>query len=192
MVNVRILLARIAARDYTVGIIGLGYVGLPLVLRFGEMGFHTMGFDIDLAKVQQLNSGSSYIHHISTDRVAALVKAGRFSATTDFARLAEADALIICVPTPLNSHREPDMQYVENTADAIARTLRPGQLISLESTTYPGTTDEVLLPRFAARGLTVGEDYFLAFSPEREDPGNARFHTAIIPKVVGGTTPECQ
>jgi UDP-N-acetyl-D-glucosamine dehydrogenase len=182
---------RIVRRDYTVGVIGLGYVGLPLVLRFGEVGFRVVGFDVDRAKVDELNGGSSYIRHIAGERVAALVASGRFEATVDLDRLKEPDALIICVPTPLTPNREPDLQYVVGTTDGIARTLRARQLVCLESTTYPGTTEELLLPRLASSGLKPGEDFFLAFSPEREDPGNERFTTQAIPKVVGGLTPAC-
>jgi UDP-N-acetyl-D-glucosamine dehydrogenase len=192
MSQIEMLKQRIERRHYTVGIIGLGYVGLPLVLRFGEVGFRVLGIDVDLGKVKQLNDGASYIQHIDSERIKALRASGRFEATCDFDRLAEPDALIVCVPTPLTAHREPDMQYVEGTADAIARTLRRGQLVSLESTTYPGTTDEMLLPRFEARSLKVGEDFYLAFSPEREDPGNPNFTTSTIPKVVGGVTEGCR
>ena len=191
MSDVALLKDKIARREYTVGVIGLGYVGLPLVLRFGEVGFRVMGFDVDATKVKQLNDGTSYIEHVPTPRVQALVGAGRFEATADQGRLAEPDAVIICVPTPLTRHRDPDLRYVEQTADAVAATLRRNQLVCLESTTYPGTTDEVVLPRLEARGLRVGQDFFLAFSPEREDPGNTQFDTATIPKVVGGVTPEC-
>jgi UDP-N-acetyl-D-glucosamine dehydrogenase len=182
---------RISRRDYTVGVIGLGYVGLPVLLRFGEVGFRVLGFDIDRHKVKRLNAGESYIRHLSDDQVAALARSDRFEATEDFTRLGEADALIVCVPTPLTRHREPDLTYVVQTADSIARTLRAGQLVSLESTTYPGTTQELLLPRFEARGLTVGEEFFLTFSPEREDPGNRTFRLATIPKVLGGVTAAC-
>ena len=182
---------RIGHRDYTVGVIGLGYVGLPAVVRFGEVGFRVLGFDIDPHKVKRLNAGESYIRHLSADRIASLTRSGRFEATTDFARLGEADAILICVPTPLTRHRNPDLQYVTQTADVIARTLRAGQLICLESTTYPGTTEELLLPRFEARGLRVGEDFFLVFSPEREDPGNTHFGLATIPKVLGGVSDTC-
>jgi UDP-N-acetyl-D-glucosamine dehydrogenase len=150
-----------------------------------------MGFDIDCAKVDQLNAGSSYIQHVAGPRVQALIAARRFEATADLRRLGEADAVIICVPTPLTQHRDPDLRYVEHTADAVAATLRRNQLVCLESTTYPGTTDEIVLPRLQKGGLRVGEDFFLAFSPEREDPGNTQFDTATIPKVVGGTTPAC-
>jgi UDP-N-acetyl-D-glucosamine dehydrogenase len=191
MSDVEQLKARIARRDYTVGVIGLGYVGLPLVLRFGEVGFRVIGFDIDAAKVKQLNDGTSYIEHVPGPRVQALVTSHRFAATSDLGRLGEPDAIVICVPTPLTRHRDPDLRYVEITADAVAAALRRNQLVCLESTTYPGTTDEVVLPRLAAGGLRVGEDFFLAFSPEREDPGNTQFDTATIPKVVGGVTADC-
>ena len=186
------LKARIQARrDCTVGVIGLGYVGLPLLLRFGEVGFRVLGFDLDLTKVKQLNDGTSYIQHIDTSRVTSLLASERLEATADLDRLEEPDALVICVPTPLTAHREPDLQFVRTTAEAIGQVVRPGQLICLESTTYPGTTEEVLVPRVTARGLRVGEDIFVAFSPEREDPGNPRFSTSTIPKVVGGATPAC-
>jgi UDP-N-acetyl-D-glucosamine dehydrogenase len=192
LANLAALKERIARRDYVVGVIGLGYVGLPLVQAFGRAGFRVMGFDVDAAKVEQLNQGRSYIRHIPSDDLAGLIAAGRFRAHADFSPLAEPDAIIICVPTPLTAHREPDLQYVEHTADAVAATLRAGQLVCLVSTTYPGTTTEVLLPRFGAAGLRVGVDFFLAFSPEREDPGNAEYATARIPKVVGGVTAACQ
>ncbi len=182
---------RICRRDYTVGVIGLGYVGLPVLLRFAEVGFRVLGFDIDPHKVKQLNAGESYIRHLRHEHVAALTRSSRFEATTDFDRLGEADALLICVPTPLTPDREPDLQHVVQTAEVIARTLRVGQLICLESTTYPGTTEELLLPRFEARGLTVGKEFFLAFSAEREDPGNRTFRLATIPKVLGGVTAAC-
>ena len=191
MDDVRGLKERIAQRDYTVGVIGLGYVGLPLLLRFGEVGFRVVGFDVDPEKVSKLNNGTSYIQHIASERITALLEQGRFEALKDFAALDRPDALLICVPTPLTRHREPDLQYVRKTADAVAAALRPGQLVVLESTTYPGTTDEELLPRLTARGLRVGEHFFLAFSPEREDPGNRTFNTATIPKVVGGVTAAC-
>ena len=162
MSDVELLKERIARQDYTVGVIGLGYVGLPLVLRFGEVGFRVIGFDIDAAKIEQLNDGASYIQHVPGARVQALLDARRFEATADLERLAEPDAIIICVPTPLTQHREPDLRYVEKTADAVAAALRRDQLVCLESTTYPGTTDEVVLPRLEAarparrRGLLPG------------------------------------
>jgi UDP-N-acetyl-D-glucosamine dehydrogenase len=185
------LTQRILRREFTVGVVGLGYVGLPLLLRFGEVGFPVIGFDIDRDKIKLLNSGASYIQHLQSDRVRALLAAGRLRATDDIGRLDEVDAVVVCVPTPLTRQREPDLQYIERTGESIRQTLRPGQLVCLESTTYPGTTEELLLTRFAATGLTVGQDFFLAFSPEREDPGNTEFCTATIPKVVGGVTPTC-
>ena len=180
------LIARIDVRDYRVGVIGLGYVGIPLALTAWKAGFPVIGFDIDEARVEQINRGESFIKHIPAAMIAEAVKEGRFVATTDFDRLAEADAIIIAVPTPLTKHREPDLSYVEKTARAIAPRLRKGHLVALESTTWPGTTDEVLRPIFEATGLKSGVDFYLAFSPEREDPGNADFGTANIPKVVGG------
>lgn len=184
------LIARLKTRDALIGIVGLGYVGLPLMLRYIQAGYRVLGVDIDQPKVALLNAGESYIEHIPQQRIAH-ARASGFEATTDFARTADCDALILCVPTPLNEYREPDISYVTNTADAIAPYLRPGQLVSLESTTYPGTTDEELLPRFTRNGLVVGESLFLIYSPEREDPGNAHFDTQTIPKVVGGTTKAC-
>jgi UDP-N-acetyl-D-glucosamine dehydrogenase len=180
------LLKRIETRQARVGVIGLGYVGLPLALLFEEAGFPVVGFDVDPAKPAALQRGESYIRHIGRDRVARAFATGRIEATTDFDRLGECDAILVCVPTPLGRHREPDLSYIEQTAEAIAARLRPGQLVVLESTTYPGTTREELLPRFCARGLAPGSEFFLAFSPEREDPGNRNFDTHSIPKVVGG------
>ena len=180
------LLRRIEAREAVVGVIGLGYVGLPLLLIFQEAGFRVIGFDVDAAKPEALAGGNSYIRHIGPERVRTAFTSGRASATTDFGRLAECDAIVICVPTPLGKHREPDLKYIRMTAEAIAPHLKAGQLVVLESTTYPGTTREELLPRFNARGLTCGVDYFLGFSPEREDPGNEKFNTRNIPKIVGG------
>jgi len=185
------LLEKIRSHRATVGVIGLGYVGLPLVLRFGEEKFSILGFDVDGEKVRKLNAGQSYIRHIPGERLQHLRETRQFEATTDFSRLEEADAIIICVPTPLTAKKDPDLQYIEKTGEFIVKTLRKGQLISLESTTYPGTTDEILLETFKSTGLKVGQDYFLVFSPEREDPGNAKFSTRTIPKVVGGTTPDC-
>jgi UDP-N-acetyl-D-glucosamine dehydrogenase len=185
------LIRSIQARRARVGVVGLGYVGLPLVLRFGEEHFPVLGFDVDPIKVRQLNAGESYIRHIPSARLQTLIKQGQFEVTSDLGRLAEADCIIICVPTPLTAKKDPDLQYIEKTADAVAATLRKGQLISLESTTYPGTTEEILLEKFQPGGLEVGKDYFLVFSPEREDPGNPKFSTRTIPKVVGGMTPHC-
>ena len=185
------LLEGIRSRKAKVGVIGLGYVGLPLVLRFGEERFTVIGFDIDPMKVSKLNAGESYIHHIQSSRLQMFLKEGRFEATSDFNRLSEADCIIICVPTPLTAKKDPDLQYIETTADAVCKTLRKGQLVSLESTTYPGTTEEILLEKFRTTGLEAGKDYFLVFSPEREDPGNPKFSTRTIPKVVGGITEDC-
>jgi UDP-N-acetyl-D-glucosamine dehydrogenase len=185
---------KIDQKEALIGVIGLGYVGLPLVRRFWEVGFAVLGFDTDRDKVERLNRGESYIKHIPSALVAEMVgpQGGgrRFAATWDMGRLTEPDALLICVPTPLTPSREPDLRYVENTSRDIAQALRPGQLVSLESTTYPGTTAEVLLP-ILSQNLTVGRDFFLVFSPEREDPGNPTFHVQNIPKVVGGITPAC-
>lgn len=183
----------IKTKEARIGVIGLGYVGLPIVLRFCDVGFKVTGFDVDRAKIDALMKGQSYIKHIPSDRIASIVRKHdpRFSATTDMSLLAEADAVIICVPTPLTDKREPDLSYVENTAKEIARYLRPGQLISLESTTYPGTTDEVLLKLFEEKGFKAGTDFFLVFSPEREDPGRIDFSIKTTPKVVGGITKRC-
>lgn len=174
----------------TIGIVGLGYVGLPLVLRFSEAGYKVIGFDIDDAKVEKLLEKRSYIRHISAEKIGEAIDAG-FQPTADFVRAKEADALIICVPTPLDRHREPDLSFVLNTVDSLAPHLRAGQVLSLESTTYPGTTEEELLPRVEARGFKVGEDFFLVYSPEREDPGNRDFTTRSIPKICGGHTQAC-
>lgn len=184
------LIDLIKTRQAVVGIVGLGYVGLPLVLRFTEVGFRVVGFDIDAPKVAMLNAGQSTIEHISSDSLAR-ARADGFEATDDFARAADVDVLILCVPTPLNKYREPDLSYVINTVESLLPHIRAGQLMSLESTTYPGTTTEELATRIAARGFTVGEDYFLVYSPEREDPANPDFTTRTIPKVCGGETPAC-
>ncbi|OBU85080.1 nucleotide sugar dehydrogenase [Chromobacterium subtsugae] len=185
------LLNRIADKSAVIGIVGLGYVGLPLMLRFAEVGYKVLGFDIDQSKVDALMAGKSYIEHISADSIATALERG-FEATTDFSRVPEADTLILCVPTPLNKYREPDLSFVLDTMDSLVPYLREGQLVSLESTTYPGTTDEELLPRMESRGLKVGDNAFLVFSPEREDPGNPNFTTRTIPKVCGGVTEACQ
>jgi UDP-N-acetyl-D-glucosamine dehydrogenase len=180
------LLESIRTRSARIGVIGLGYVGLPLVLLFEEAGFPVIGFDVDTKKTEMLNRGETYIRHIGRERIAKAFARENVFATADFDRLAECDVIIICVPTPLGPHREPDLRYIRTTAEEIALRLRPGQVVVLESTTYPGTTREELLTRFEARDLVCGRDYFLAFSPEREDPGNERFNTRNIPKVVGG------
>jgi len=180
------LLRKIENREAVIGVVGLGYVGLPLVMEFARGGARVLGFDVDDAKVGHLRLGKSYIDHFPSSAVREIVSDGRFEATSDFSRLGEADCILICVPTPLTTTREPDMTYVEATARTIARTLRPGQLVVLESTTYPGTTREVMLPLLAESGLTVGADFYLGFSPEREDPGRKDFNTRTIPKVVGG------
>jgi len=180
----------IESKQAKIGILGLGYVGIPLALRISEVGLPVLGFDVLPLRIEQLNSGVSPIKHISGDDVAAMRAAG-FEATTDFSRTAECDALIICVPTPLDKTREPDLSFVTATMDSIAPYLRKGQLLSLESTTWPGTTKEVLLPFVEKAGLAVGTDFYLVYSPEREDPGNANFNTQTIPKIVGGHTPAC-
>lgn len=184
------LLNKLKAKTAVIGIVGLGYVGLPLALRFVEEAYSVIGLDIDPVKVRHLASGKSYIEHIKGDRIAAAV-AGGFAPTTDLSRAHDVDVLVLCVPTPLNAHREPDLSFVLGTMDSLVPHLRAGQLLSLESTTYPGTTDEELLPRIESRGFHVGEDFFLVFSPEREDPGNAKYSTQTIPKVVGGITSDC-
>ncbi len=186
----RELIGKLNERKAVVGILGLGYVGLPLMRRFSEVGYRVLGFDIDQRKVDLLNRGKSYIGHIPDSAIAEARSRG-FEATGDFSRSAEADALIICVPTPLNPYREPDLSFVINTIEAVVPYLRKGQVVSLESTTYPGTTDEELKPRMESRGFKVGEDVFLVFSPEREDPANPNFTTRTIPKVCGGVTPQC-
>jgi UDP-N-acetyl-D-glucosamine dehydrogenase len=184
------LTTRLSERTAVIGIIGLGYVGLPLTLRYAEAGFRVLGIDIDGGKVDRLNRGESYINHVPAADIARARSRG-FEATTDFTRAGEPDALIICVPTPLNPYREPDLSFVLDTTDALLPFMRPGQVLSLESTTYPGTTDEELKPRLESRGFVIGRDMFLVFSPEREDPGNPDFHTRTIPKVCGGVTPAC-
>lgn len=201
------LLKKIENKTAVIGIIGLGYVGLPLALEYATKGFKTIGFDIDERKIPILNSGKSYIKHIKEDKIKSTVSNKKFFATADFTRLPEADFLMICVPTPLNEHREPDMTYIENSGKMVAQYLRTGQFVSLESSTYPGTTEEILLPMFENAPITqsavgnkqsskvkkfvVGKDFFLAFSPEREDPNNPNYSTATIPKVVGGVTANC-
>jgi len=196
------LLEKISSKKAVVGIIGLGYVGLPLGLLFAEKGFTTIGFDVDERKIPVLTEGKSYIKHINVERIQNVVNSKKFLATSDFSKLTSCDAIIICVPTPLNEHKEPDLQFIENSAKTIEQYMRQGQLITLESSTYPGTTEEILLPLFqklsdkdnaesGTKRWEVGRDFFLAFSPEREDPNNPNFNTYNIPKVVGGMTSDC-
>lgn len=181
-----LLLSRLENRSATIGVVGLGYVGLPLVAATAHAGFKVIGFDVDRTKVEKLKTGRSYIDAVSDEALQAIVSVGSFMPTSDFARFAECDVISICVPTPLTKQREPDLSFVENTTRAIAAYLRRDQLIVLESTTYPGTTDEVMKPILEAGGLRSGRDFFLGYSPEREDPGSAGFDTATIPKVVAG------
>jgi UDP-N-acetyl-D-glucosamine dehydrogenase len=182
---------KLEKRQARVGVIGLGYVGLPLAVEFAKAGFDVTGFDVDQSKVTEMNAGRSYVLDVKTEDVATCVKAGRLRATTDMSKLGEMDAVDICVPTPLRKTKDPDMSFVVSAAEEIAKYLHPGMLIVLESTTYPGTTAEVLQPMFEAKGLTVGEGFYLAFSPERVDPANEKYNTRNTPKVVGGTTPAC-
>lgn len=186
-----LLRERIASGEAVIGVVGLGYVGLPIVLNFALRGFRTTGFDIDRSKIELLASGRSYIRHIPSEDIAPHIGSKTFVPTTDFSKASEADALIICVPTPLSKHHEPDLSYVVKTMETLQPHLRAGQVISLESTTYPGTTAEEIVPRVEARGLTIGEDAFVVYSPEREDPGNPVYSARNIPKLVGGATPAC-
>ena len=185
------LLEMIEDKTARIGIIGLGYVGLPLALHFGSKGFQVIGFDLDSKKIDKILHGESYIKHIPADAIREMTDGNRFDVTIDFSRLKETDCILICVPTPLSDKMEPDLSYLLETTETIADNLRTGQLIVLESTTYPGTTEEMLLPRLEDHDMKVGEDFFLAFSPEREDPGNKEFTATNIPKVVGGVTPSC-
>ena len=186
------IIEKIQNKSAKIGIIGLGYVGLPLGLEFAGKDFYVLGFDLDKEKIEFLERGESYIKHIDSERINKSVSKGKLSATSDFSKIADMDAIIICVPTPLNEYREPDMSYVEGTAKTIAEYMRADQLIVLESTTYPGTTEEILLPLFrnaksaGDNGFEVGKDFYLAFSPEREDPNNEKYSTSTIPKVIGG------
>lgn len=184
------LVQKLSDKSAKIGIVGLGYVGLPLMLRYSEVGYKVVGFDIDNSKVSKLNAGESYIEHIKSSDIAVSIERG-FEATTDFSKISEVDAIILCVPTPLNKYREPDLSFVLDTTEACAPYLRKGHVVSLESTTYPGTTEEELLPRLEKNGLKVGKDFFLVYSPEREDPGNKNFTTRTIPKVCGGHTEQC-
>ncbi len=185
------LLEKIVRREAVAGVVGLGYVGLPLAVEFGKAGLRVMGFDVDEEKVGRIQAGVSYIPDVPTAEVALLAGRGQLQATTDFGRLAEADTVNICVPTPLGKTKDPDMTYVLAATEAVAKALRPGMLVVLESTTYPGTTEELLLPILERSGLRCGVDFFLCFSPERVDPGNERYQTRNIPKVVGGVTKAC-
>jgi UDP-N-acetyl-D-glucosamine dehydrogenase len=185
------LAEKIRGRKAVAGIVGLGYVGLPLAVEFARAGFEVVGFDVQQEKIDLLNQGKSYIQDVPDEVVAPLVAAGRFRATNDFAQLAGMDTINICVPTPLRKTKDPDMSYIVNSTEQIAKYLRPGTLVILESTTYPGTTDELVLPILEKSGLKLGADFFVCFSPERVDPGNAKFQTRNIPKVVGGITPDC-
>jgi len=186
------LLKRIYDKEAKVGVIGLGYVGLPLVLRFCEVGYSVLGFDVDSKKVALLQKGKSYIKSISGSLILRHLRMGTLEVTDQFSRLSEPDCILICVPTPLTEKKEPDLQYIEKTTYSIRTSLRKGQLIVLESTTYPGTTEELILPELESTGLRIGKDYFLGYSPEREDPGNKGFTTSQIPKVVSGITSSCK
>ncbi|MFL6417524.1 MAG: nucleotide sugar dehydrogenase [Bryobacteraceae bacterium] len=182
---------RISKKKARVGVLGLGYVGLPLAVEFAHAGFEVVGIDVQQSKVEQFNNGHSYVKDVKDDVFAPLVKSGKLRATSDFSVIRELDTIDICVPTPLRKTKDPDMSFVVAATEAIAQHIHPGLLVMLESTTYPGTTDELVLPKLRSSGLTVGEDFFLCFSPERVDPGNPKFQTANIPKVVGGITPAC-
>lgn len=184
------LIARFKSRGAIIGVVGMGYVGQPLALRYAQIGFKVLGFDVDSEKVKQLNSGHSAIEHIDDSQIATAVSNG-LSVTDDFSRACEVDAIILCVPTPLNKYREPDLSFVINSCERVAQFLRAGQVVSLESTTYPGTTEEEIIPRITAGGLKIGEEIFAVYSPEREDPGNINFSTNTIPKIVGGHTSAC-
>ncbi|MGA8169954.1 MAG: nucleotide sugar dehydrogenase [Methylocystis sp.] len=188
--SVQILAERLRQKQALIGVIGLGYVGLPICIAATESGSKVLGFDVDPAKPEALRQGKSYLKHIPDERIAPLTQSGLLTATTDFSRLSEPDALLICVPTPLTAHLDPDLSFIVSTAEAIAPHLRRGQLVILESTTYPGTTAEVLRPLLEKSGLVCDRDFFLAFSPEREDPGNLEFSTSRIPKVVGADSPD--
>ncbi|MFW9929845.1 MAG: nucleotide sugar dehydrogenase, partial [Candidatus Thorarchaeota archaeon] len=197
-ISVDTLTQQLGSRHGIVGIIGLGYVGLPLAMTFSEGGFAVIGFDVDAAKIDELRAGRTYIRHLPATRLQAMLRSQAphpgvpaFFPTTDYSLLSTCDAILICVPTPLTENREPDLSYVTATAETVARFLRPGQLVVLESTTYPGTTDEVVRTILEAGGLVAGRDFYLAFSPEREDPNNAEYNTRTIPKLIGGYTADC-
>ena len=182
------LLQKINENKAVIGVVGLGYVGLPLLMEFVEQGFTTVGFDIDQFKVDKLNAGESYIKHIDGARVKAVRDTKLFDATSDFSRIKDVDCILICVPTPLTKHREPDVSYISGTSETLAKHLRAGQFVVLESSTYPGTTEEVMKPILEKSGLTGDKDFWIAFSPEREDPNNPNFNTRTIPKVIGANT----
>ena len=182
---------KISKKTARVGVLGLGYVGLPLAVEFARAGFEVVGIDVQQSKVDQFNHGDSYVKDVKNDVFAPLVKSGKLRATAAYSVIKELDTIDICVPTPLRKTKDPDMSYVVAATEAIAEHIHPGLLVMLESTTYPGTTDELVLPKLETSGLKVGQDFFLCFSPERVDPGNPKFQTANIPKVVGGITPEC-
>ena len=184
------LAAKIARKEAVVAVIGLGYVGLPLILGFADAGFPVLGLDVDPDKITKLRAKQSYIKHITAESVASAMDKGKFTVESDLSHVSRADAVIICLPTPLTKHRDPDLSYVEATSRAIAEHLRPGQLVVLESTTYPGTTDDVVKVILEKTGLKSGTDFFIGFSPEREDPGNQHYNTATIPKVVAGDGPD--
>nr|HPN66975.1 nucleotide sugar dehydrogenase [Candidatus Omnitrophota bacterium] len=183
---------KIKKKKAKIAVIGLGYVGLPLAVEFAKEGFRALGVDLDRRKVDSINSGDSYILDIPSEEIRPLAKKGILKATSDYSRLKDVDAIIICVPTPLRKTKDPDMSFIVSAADAIAKNLRKGQVIVLESTTYPGTTEEVILPMLEGTGLKVGRDFSLGFSPERIDPGNPRYMTHNIPKVISGMTPQCR
>jgi UDP-N-acetyl-D-glucosamine dehydrogenase len=185
------LFARIHNKSSVIGVVGLGYVGLPLVLAYARAGYQAIGIDIDASKIDHLYAGRSYIKHIPSDQVAQVRSSGKLDATSDFSRVRDCDAIILCVPTPLDEHLEPDLSYITGTLDSVVAHLRAGQVLSLESTTYPGTTEEEVVTRVEAAGFKVGQDIFVVYSPEREDPGNPKFSATNIPKVVGGHTPAC-
>ena len=190
MSKIETVISKFTSREATIGIVGLGYVGLPLSLRFAEAGYRVIGFDIDPKKIELLNRGETYIVQFAGERIVEALENG-FLATNDFSHARECDALILCVPTPLSKQYQPDMSFVTDTLESLLPHTRENQVISLESTTYPGTTEEIILPRINERGYTVGENYFVAYSPERENPGNQEFNTQTIPKVIGGISENC-
>jgi len=185
------LLEKARTRTALIGVVGLGYVGLPLAVEMARAGYRVLGFDINPRAVDGINAGRSHVQDIASETLAGFVTAGRIAATTDLARMREPDCIAVCVPTPLSKTRDPDVSYIVAATDSVARTLRAGQAVVLESTTYPGTTRDLMLPALEKRGLKVGEDFFVAFSPERVDPGNPRYNTRNTPKVIGGVTAAC-